>query len=59
MEALSPLAVLERGYSIVTDKNGKTLKTIDQVKTGDNISIKLSDGRILADVQEVQDGRQR
>lgn len=59
MEALSPLAVLERGYSIVTDRNGKTLKTIDQVKTGDNISIKLSDGRILADVQEVQDGRQR
>ena len=59
MEALSPLAVLERGYSIVTDRNGKTLKTIDQVKTGDSISIKLSDGRILADVQEVQDGRQR
>lgn len=59
IEALSPLAVLQRGYSIVTDRNGKTLKTIDQVKTGDNITIKLSDGRILADVQEVQDGRQR
>ena len=59
MEALSPLAVLERGYSLVTDRSGKTLKTIDQVRTGDSISIKLSDGRILADVQEVQDVRQR
>ena len=58
MEALSPLAVLDRGYSIVTDKNGKTLKTIDQVNAGDNITIKLSDGRIFADVQEVQNGRQ-
>lgn len=59
IETLSPLAVLQRGYSIVTDRDGKTLKTIDQVKSGDNITIKLSDGRILADVQEVQDGRQR
>ena len=59
LEALSPLAVLDRGYSIVTDRNGKTLRSINQVDTGDSISIKLSDGRILAGVQEVQDGRQR
>ena len=57
MEALSPIAVLDRGYSIVTDKDGKTLKSTDRVKPGDNISITLSDGRILADVQEVQNGR--
>ena len=59
MEALSPLAVLDRGYSIVTDKDGRTLKSITQANAGDNITIRLSDGRILADVQEVQDGRQR
>lgn len=58
MEALSPLAVLDRGYSIVTGKDGRTLKSIRQAQTGDNISITLSDGRILADVQEVQNGRQ-
>ncbi len=57
MEALSPIAVLDRGYSIVTDKDGKTLRSTDRVKPGDNISITLSDGRILADVQEVQNGR--
>ena len=59
LEALSPLAVLDRGYSIVTDKDGRTLKSITQANAGDNITIRLSDGRILADVQEVQDGRQR
>ena len=59
MEALSPLAVLDRGYSIVTDKDGRTLKSVSQANAGDNITIRLSDGRILADVQEVQDGRQR
>jgi exodeoxyribonuclease VII large subunit len=58
LQALSPLAVLERGYSIVTDKNGNVIKSASGVSAGDNISIKLSDGRILADVQEVQDGRQ-
>ena len=58
MQALSPLAVLGRGYSIVTDRNGNVIKSVSGVSAGDNISIKLSDGRILADVQEVQDGRQ-
>ena len=57
LEALSPLAVLQRGYSIVTDSNGKVIKTVSRVAPGDGISIILSDGRILADVQEVQDGR--
>ena len=57
LEALSPLAVLQRGYSIVTDSNGNVIKTVSQVAPGDGISIILSDGRILADVQEVQDGR--
>ena len=57
LEALSPLAVLQRGYSIVTDSNGNVIKTVSRVASGDGISIILSDGRILADVQEVQDGR--
>ena len=57
LEALSPLAVLQRGYSIVTDSNGNVIKTVSRGAPGDGISIILSDGRILADVQEVQDGR--
>lgn len=58
--ALSPLAVLDRGYSIVTDSEGRTLKSISQTRSGDVISVKMSDGSVSAKVQEVQevsDGR--
>ena len=57
MEALSPLAVLQRGYSMVTDKDGHVIKNVSQVAPGDDISIRVSDGMIIADVQEVHDGR--
>lgn len=55
--ALSPLAVLDRGYSIVTDSKGRTLKSISQTRSGDVISVKMSDGSVSAKVQEVSDGR--
>ncbi len=55
--ALSPLAVLDRGYSIVTDSEGRTLRSISQTKPGDRISVKVSDGGFDALVQEVSDGR--
>lgn len=55
--ALSPLAVLDRGYSIVTDSEGRTLKSISQTRSGDVISVKMSDGSVSAKVQEVSDGR--
>ena len=57
MEALSPLAVLQRGYSMVTDKDGHVIKNVSQVAPGDDISIRVSDGMIVADVQEVHNGR--
>ncbi|MBR4427103.1 MAG: exodeoxyribonuclease VII large subunit, partial [Spirochaetales bacterium] len=56
--ALSPLAVLERGYSIVTDESGKTVKSIKDVAMGQGLDIRVADGRIRADVREVENGRQ-
>ena len=56
--ALSPLAVLERGYSIVTDGSGKTVKSIKDVAMGQGLDIRVADGRIRADVREVENGRQ-
>lgn len=51
LEALSPLAVLSRGYSIAFGKEGKPLKSVEDVKIGDNITIKLGDGEIGAEVR--------
>jgi len=51
VDALSPLNVLGRGYSIVTDSDGKTVTDENDVKVGDNISIKLHKGKINAEVR--------
>lgn len=49
LDALSPLKTLARGYSIAT-KNGKNIKTIKEVNTGDKIKVRLSDGEVNAEV---------
>lgn len=45
LDALSPLKVLARGYS-VAEINGKVLSTIDDANVGDTITLKLSDGKL-------------
>lgn len=47
LEALSPLKVMERGYSLVYRDGGKLVKSIDQVEKDEDVRIQLSDG-ILA-----------
>ena len=54
--ALSPLAVLERGYSMTTDSKGRTVRSKDQVSAGDKLTITLYDGKITTIAQEVTDG---
>ena len=56
--ALSPLAVMERGFSIVTDEDGKTVRSSKDVAVGRKIGIRMSDGTIKAEVKEVENGRQ-
>ena len=50
--ALSPLAVLSRGYS-VTEKGGTVIKSKNDLKPGDGITVRLSDGEVSATVREV------
>jgi exodeoxyribonuclease VII large subunit len=44
MAALSPMAVLERGYAIVTNQDGATITFVDQVSRGQALNVKVSDG---------------
>ena len=55
MGALSPKAVLERGFSIVSS-NGKTIRNASEVKEGSSIDIIMNKGRIGACVKEVENG---
>lgn len=51
MEALSPLAILDRGYALVFDADGKLVKNAGQVKTGDEINTRLAEGIITSTVK--------
>ena len=52
IEAVSPLSVLARGYSIIsTEPEGKILSSSNQVKIGQTISAVLNRGSIKAEVK--------
>lgn len=56
LDAYSPLKVLSRGYS-VTYHNEKVIKSINEVNQEDKINILLSDGSLIAKVEEKENGR--
>ena len=51
-DALSPLSILSRGYSVAEGRNG-IVKTIGDVTLGEQLSLILSDGRLRAEVTEI------
>ena len=53
LKGLSPIERLEGGYSVVS-KDGHVIKEISRVKAGDEISVDVTDGTILATVNGVQ-----
>jgi exodeoxyribonuclease VII large subunit len=50
---LSPLQVLERGYAIVHGPDGRALRAATEVKRGDPLTVRLHEGRLLAQVKDV------
>ena len=51
-EALSPLSVLSRGYSVVRDSRGRLVKNPGDVSPGDDIDIRLAHGCIKSRVED-------
>ncbi len=49
LSALSPLAVLARGYGFVQDEEGKTVTSANELSVGQEVRLTLSDG--VADAQ--------
>lgn len=52
LDALSPLAVLSRGYSVAF-KDGEVIKSVGALKKNDGVSIRFKDGVASAVVSEV------
>ena len=46
LDAMSPLKVLGRGYAIAAKADGKVIRTASDVKSGDDILVKLRDDTI-------------
>ena len=53
LKGLSPIDRLEGGYSVVS-KDGRVIKEISTVKPQDEIQIDVTDGTILAIVQDIR-----
>jgi len=52
LDALSPLKVLTRGYSI-TFRGEEVVSSVSDVKVGDQITTKLKDGRVIGTVTDI------
>ena len=50
LEAVSPLAVLSRGYSIVTDDSNKVITSSEELKVNQKIKARFKKGEILAQI---------
>ncbi|MBQ7309884.1 MAG: exodeoxyribonuclease VII large subunit [Clostridia bacterium] len=55
LDALNPLSVVSRGYSAVFDEKGKLIKSVSQTERGKKISFMLTDGRVHATVDEIEE----
>lgn len=53
LNAVNPLAVLERGYSMTTFSSGEVITDSEQVAVGDDVSIKLAKGSIACTVKTI------
>ena len=52
LDAMSPLKVLTRGYSMAQTEAGDVLRSVRQVELGERISVLLSDGKLSATVMD-------
>ena len=57
LEAMSPLKVLTRGYSMVQTERGEVVRSVSQVALGERIQVRLSDGTLSATVMKKEDGK--
>jgi len=52
LKALSPMAILERGYALVFDSSGNLVKSSEQVRQGDEVLARLAHGSLTARVEK-------
>lgn len=54
LHGLSPSAKLTGGYGYITGQDGSPLRSVEQAQMGEKLSVYLSDGKIQAQIMEIQ-----
>ena len=54
LHGLSPSAKLTGGYGYITGQDGSPLRSVEQAQMGEELSVYLSDGKIQAQIMEIQ-----
>ena len=54
LHGLSPTAKLINGFGYLEDQNGEPVTSVHKVKEGDQISLTISDGTILAMAKQIR-----
>jgi exodeoxyribonuclease VII large subunit len=53
--SLNPVAVLKRGFAVVTHQGGDVVRSVNQVNPGDSLQVRVSDGEFGAFVRDEGD----
>lgn len=54
LDIVSPLATLQRGYSIARSGEGNIVKSVSQIKKGEKLALQLHDGEVLTEVSDTR-----
>lgn len=54
LELLDPMSVLDRGYAVISDREGNTLTGVSSLKEGQSFVLRMADGRADATVGKVE-----
>ncbi len=56
LQVIGPLAILERGFALVhRPEDGSLIRSVDQITSGDKLSVRISDGKFTAEVTDEPD----
>jgi exodeoxyribonuclease VII large subunit len=58
LDAMSPLKVLARGYAVATGENGAAILRAQDVRVGEQITVRVDEGRFIANVTGTSVGKE-
>ena len=53
LDALSPLKILKRGYSVTEDEQGNPVSSVSAFDVGSRVYVTMADGKLGCDVTQI------